>query len=33
MLAVVLRLGELVRRKVIAKKPVSDHPLVPVSLG
>ncbi len=32
-LAVVLSLGELVRRKVIAKKPIVDHPLVPVLLG
>lgn len=32
-LAVVLSLGEVVRRKVIAGKPVADHPLVPVLLG
>jgi dolichyl-phosphate-mannose--protein O-mannosyl transferase len=32
-IAVVLSLGELVRRKVIARKPVADHPLVPVVLG
>jgi dolichyl-phosphate-mannose-protein mannosyltransferase len=32
-LAVVLSLGELARRKVIARKPVADHPLVPVLLG
>jgi hypothetical protein len=32
-LGVVLSLGELVRRKVIARKPVADHPLVPVLLG
>jgi dolichyl-phosphate-mannose--protein O-mannosyl transferase len=32
-LAVVLSLGELVRRKVIARKPVAAHPLVPIMLG
>jgi dolichyl-phosphate-mannose--protein O-mannosyl transferase len=32
-IAVVLSLGELVRRKVIARKPVADHPLAPVLLG
>ena len=32
-IAVVLSLGELVRRKVVARKPVADHPLVPVVLG
>ena len=32
-LAVVLSLGELVRRKVTARKPVADHPLVPVLLS
>ena len=32
-LAVVLSLGEVVRRKVLAGKPVADHPLVPILLG
>lgn len=32
-LAVVLSLSELVHPKVIARKPVVDHPLVPVLLG
>ena len=31
--AVVLSLVNLVRRKVTARKPVADHPLVPVLLG
>ena len=31
--AVVLSLIELIRRKVIARMPVADHPLVPVLLG
>ena len=32
-LAVVLNLSELVHLKAIARKPVVDHPLVPVLLG
>ncbi len=32
-LAVVLSLGELVRRRFVARKPIADHPLVPVLLG
>ena len=32
-LAVILSLGELVRRKAISKKPIADHPLVPALLG
>ena len=32
-LAVVLSVAELVRRRVIAKRPIADHPLVPALLG
>ncbi len=32
-LAVILSLGELVRRKLVARKPIADHPLVPALLG
>jgi len=32
-LAIVFSLGEVMRRKLVAKKPVADHPLVPALLG